>query len=91
MSDSPDAGNRVTMAQVWREVDGLGKRVDAHFDGVKERLDSLKDLPKQVSDLSTRVTVLEEVDSSSERRLTRNIALTAAFLSAAGIALNLLT
>lgn len=47
-NDSPDSGNRVTMAQVYRTVDDLGLRMEAHFDGVKSRLDALSTLPGRV-------------------------------------------
>jgi hypothetical protein len=49
--DAPDSGNRVTMAQVYRTVDDMGKTMEAHFDGVKMRLDALAPLPGRVDGL----------------------------------------
>lgn len=46
--ESPDSGNRVTTALVYRAVDDLGRRVDAHFDGVKQRLDRLEPVETRV-------------------------------------------
>lgn len=97
-----DQGFRITTGHVYREVDGLAKRMEegfaaqnrlmtAHFDTVNVRLDAYKDLPRQVNELATRVTVLEEVDSSSNTRSMRNAAIASALIAAGSLLLNFLT
>lgn len=62
MAEDFTDGNRATTALVYRTVDDLGKRVDAHFDGVKMRLDLLAPLPG-------RVDGLERIATDHESRL----------------------
>lgn len=48
-SDELPDGNRATVALVYRTVDDLGKRMDTHFDGVKQRLDRLEPVEDRVT------------------------------------------
>jgi hypothetical protein len=76
-----DSDNRATVQLVYRTVDDLGGRMDAHFDGVKQRLDQLGTLPEKVADHETRITVLEDDDADRRDRFGRFIALSALVVS----------
>lgn len=46
--DDIEPVGRATTALVYRSVDELGKRMDVHFDGVKQRLDRIEPVEARV-------------------------------------------
>lgn len=68
MDDSADSGNRVTVAIVYRAVDDLSRTVNAHFDGVKQRLDRLDGAPERLARVEERLTDVEKVQEMDAER-----------------------
>lgn len=64
--DVTEPNGRATVELVYRTVDDLGKRMDAHFDAVNIRLNQLDDLPNKVSAIEADIGELKAWKKSRE-------------------------